>query len=190
MSNTNTQNTRVEPLNWPEVQKAVRGFIFTYCTPSLPSNAVLWGNQPRAALPNTDELVIITSVSQQRNGTTISGFKAEDGTVHHKELVTEDFQVDFYSNGREGHDRAACIEMLARSGVASEYFKPFKMSCLYADDIRDMAETIDAAQYVQRSTLTLHICYWIEVVNEQAWFDSVNVDLKNVDVKFPPENND
>lgn len=188
MPNSNTPTTRIEALNWPEVQKAVKGFIIKYSVPSLPSNAVLWGNQPRAALPNTDELIIITSISQSRNGTTISAFKAEDGTTHHKELVTEDLQVDFYSHGREGHDRAACIEMLARSGVASDYFKQFNMSCLFADEIRETAETIDAAQYVQRSILTLHVCYWIEVAHEQDWFDSVNVNIKNVDVYFPPEN--
>lgn len=189
MFNTNTPITRVNALYWPEVQKVVRGFILNFCTPSISSNSVIWGNQPRAALPNTDELIIITSISRQRNGTTISAFKAADGTMHHRELVTEDFQIDFYSGSRDGHDRAACIEMLARTGVGVEYFKPFNMSILYADEIRDMAEPIDAAQYVQRSILTLHICYWLELAHEQPWFDSVDVDLKNVDVFFPPEEN-
>ena len=177
----------------PPVYEAVGRFLLKYAVPAVPQANIIKGNQNRIALPKgSNEYIIMTVLNHFRHGTNVYEFDARqvpleaDGTDITKELVEIEVQIDCYSDTDAGRQRATAIEMMARSPYAVRFFKQFGMSCLYADDVRDLTNVTDSDQFVNRYMTVLHLTYWATIAQALPWFDAVNVDLKNVDVTFPP----
>lgn len=180
-------------VNVPDIYEAVGRFLLKYAIPAVPQENIYKGFKNRVSLPKgTNEYIIMTVLNHTRHGTNVYSFDASaaqtgaDGIDTTKELIEVEVQVDCYSDSDAGRQRATAIEMMARSPYAVRFFNQFGMSCLYADDVRDLTGVTDADQFVYRHMTTLHLTYWAEIAQELPWFDAVNVDLKNVDVKFPP----
>lgn len=177
---------------WPDVITAVHGFLAKYAVPAIDADHIICGNFNRAALPNTDELIIYTILRHERHGSNVETFDAsavepgQDGALQTAALNECVLQVDFFSRGDAARQRAQAVETIARSSSAVQFFRPRGISCLYASDIRDMTGTMDAEQYVWRFMTELHLSFWSVVSQGLPWFDAVDVDLKNVDVVCPP----
>lgn len=185
----------IEPVhvNVPDIYEAVGRFLLKYAVPSVSQDCIIKGFQNRIALPKgTNEYIIMTVLNHVRHGTNVYEFDArkvsqdQDGAEITKELVEVEVQIDCYSDSDAGRQRATAIEMMVRSPYAVQFFKQFGMSCLYADDVRDLTGVTDSDQFVYRHMVTLHLTYTSVISQKLPWFDAVNVDLKNVDVKFPP----
>lgn len=177
----------------PNIYEAVGRFLLKYAVPAVPQEHIFKGYKNRVALPKgSNEYIIMTLLSQTRHGTNVNTFDAsaaqrgEDGADTTQELVEIAVQIDCHSDSDAGRQRATAIEMMARSPYAVQFFRQFGMSCLYADDVRDLTGVTDSDQFVYRYMTTLHLTYWAQITQQLPWFDAVNVDLKNVDVKFPP----
>ena len=82
--------------------------------------------------------------------------------------------------------RAQAVETIARSSGGVQFFNQYNISCLYATDIRDLTATMDAEQYVWRFMTELHLSFWSTVEQGLPWFEATTLELKNVDVIFPP----
>lgn len=180
-------------VGFPDINKAVYLFLQKYAVPAVPAVNIYRGYANRVSLPKgTNEYIIFNVLSHTRHGTNIDTFDAskaltgEDGTITTCELVEVEVQIDCYSDSDAGRQRATAIEMMARSPYAVQFFKQFGMSCLYADDVRDLTGVTDSDQFVYRHMVTLHLTYTAVISQKLPWFDAVNVNLKNVDVVFPP----
>lgn len=178
-------------VTWPGVIATVQAFLSKYTGVQLDN--VICGNFNRAALPNTDELVLYYPIRFERHGTNFETFDAaavkpgQDGALKSSTLVEVVFQVDCYSaDAITAMQRAQAVETIARSSSGVQFFKQENISCLYASDIRDLTATLDADQYVWRFMTELHLSFWSTVEQGLPWFDAVDVDLKNVDVVCPP----
>lgn len=178
-------------VTWPDVIAAVQAFLNKYTGVQL--DHVICGNYNRAALPNTDEIVLYYPLRYERHGTNIETFDAaavaqgQDGSLKNSTLVEVVFQVDCYSaNGVNAMQRAQAVETIARSSGGVQLFNQYGISCLYATDIRDLTATMDAEQYVWRFMTELHLSFWSTVEQGLPWFEATSLELKNVDVVFPP----
>ena len=178
-------------VTWPDVIAAVQTFLHKYTGVQL--DHVICGNYNRAALPNTDEIVLYYPLRYERHGTNIETFDAaavapgQDGSLKDSTLVEVVFQVDCYSaNGVNAMQRAQAVETIARSSGGVQFFNQYGISCLYATDIRDLTATMDAEQYVWRFMTELHLSFWSTVEQGLPWFEATSLELKNVDVVFPP----
>ena len=182
-----------EHVGVPDIYEAVGRFLLKYAVPAVSQGCIIKGFQNRIALPKgTNEYIIMTVLNHTRHGTNIYKFDAskagtlEDGDETTIELVEVEVQIDCYSDSDAGRQRATAIEMMARSPYAVQHFREYGMSCLYADDVRDLTGITDADQFVYRHMTTLHLTYNATITMKLPWFDAVNVNLKNVDVVFPP----
>ena len=180
----------------PDIYEAVGRFLYQYAVPAVSLNCIIKGFQNRIVLPKgTNEYIIMTMLNHTRHGTNVYEFDArtipydQDGAEITKELVEVEVQCDFYSDSDNGRQRATAIEMMACSPYAVRFFKKYGLSCLYADDVRDLTGVTDADQFVYRHMVVLHLTYTAVITQKLPWFDAVNVNLKNVDVKFPPTEN-
>lgn len=178
-------------VTWPGVIAAVQAFLHKYT--GVPLDQVICGNFNRAALPETDELVLYYPIRFERHGTNVETFDAaavepgQDGALKTSTLVECVFQVDCYSaDGITAMQRAQAVETIAKSSSGVQFFMQHDISCLYASDIRDLTGTLDADQYVWRFMTELHLSFWSTVEQGLPWFDAVDVDLKNVDIVCPP----
>ena len=178
-------------VTWPDVIAAVQAFLNKYTGVQL--DHVICGNYNRAALPNTDEIILYYPLRYERHGTNIETFDAaavaqgQDGSLKNSTLVEVVFQVDCYSaNGVNAMQRAQAVETIARSSGGVQFFNQYNISCLYATDIRDLTATMDAEQYVWRFMTELHLSFWSTVDQSLPWFEAVDVELKNVDIVCPP----
>lgn len=178
-------------VTWPDVIAAVQAFLNKYTGVQI--DHVICGNYNRAALPNTDEIVLYYPLRYERHGTNIETFDAatvepgQDGSLKNSTLVEVVFQVDCYSaNGVNAMQRAQAVETIARSSGGVQFFDQYGISCLYASDIRDLTATMDAEQYVWRFMTELHLSFWSTVEQGLPWFEANSLELKNVDVVFPP----
>lgn len=178
-------------VTWPDVIAAVQTFLNKYTGVQL--DHVICGNYNRAALPNTDEIILYYPLRYERHGTNVETFDAaavaqgQDGSLKNSTLVEVVFQVDCYSaNGVNAMQRAQAVETIARSSGGVQFFNQYGISCLYATDIRDLTATMDAEQYVWRFMTELHLSFWSTVEQGLPWFEATSLELKNVDVVFPP----
>lgn len=178
-------------VTWPDVIAAVQAFLNKYTGVQL--DHIICGNYNRAALPNTDEIVLYYPLRYERHGTNVETFDAaavepgQDGSLKNSTLVEVVFQVDCYSaNGVNAMQRAQAVETIARSSGGVQFFNQYNISCLYATDIRDLTATMDAEQYVWRFMTELHLSFWSTVKQGLPWFEATSLELKNVDVVFPP----
>jgi len=178
---------------WPAVISAVQAFLYKYAVPAVTKDQIICGNFNRAALPDTDELILYYPIRFERHGTNIETFDAaavqpgQDGALTTQTLIEFVMQVDCYSHdAMTAMQRAQAIETIARSYSAVQFFNARNISCLYASDVRDLTGPLDAEQYVWRFMTELHLSFWAQISQGLPWFEATTLELKNVDVVFPP----
>lgn len=185
-----------------DIYAAVFAFIEKFAVPLMPAapttGRIFRGYSNRMVLPPDNEYAVMTIVGQHRRGTNVETFDArkaaanEDGDAELSELVICDVQIDFYSPTHTGTEaarmRAQAVETVGRSPWGVRFFAEKGIKCLYCDDVRDLSAVTDAAQYVSRWSVTLHLAFRASVTAKLPWFDAVQIErLENVDVHHPPQ---
>ena len=104
-----------------------------------------------------------------------------------KEYVDLDVQIDCYSrNLFDAASRAQTFETIARSYAGVDLFAKHNIDCQYADGVQNLTAILDEAQYQTRWKVVLHLGYWRVVQIDQPFVDALDIDVQNVDVRFPP----
>lgn len=185
-----------------DVYTAVFYFIERYGLPAMAAapetGRIFRGYTNRMVLPPDNEYAVMTIVGHSRRGTNVETFDAEsaaadeEGNAVLHELVVCDVQIDFYSEANSPTDyarlRAQALETIARSPWGVNFFKEHGMSCLNADNARDLSAVTDSAQYVSRWSVTLHLSFVASISGKLPWFDAVSLGrLENVDVHHSPQ---
>lgn len=180
----------------PNIVKAVYEFLSVFAVPEIKKENIFYGNQNNIALPaESNDYVIFSYISSVRHGTGFEEYdeKGLDDEIYLSNTVEVLVQVDCYASTKNGEDginamlRAQALDTVARSSVGVQFFKDRGLSLLYADDPKDTTLVGDSDSYVKRSTLTLHLSMQSVVKATMGFFSAVNVDLKNVDVSYPPK---
>lgn len=182
------------PLSEADIYTACKDFVLAYGLPALPPDNVIQGWQNRAALPaGTNEYAIISLLFDTQHGTTVETFKADapdtapPGQITAKALVEVQAQIDFCSRDDAARQRARRLAVVTRSGIGVQFFNDRGLSCLYADNARDISFVGDAKQFVRRWMTVLHLTLWEGVTADFDYFNRVSVSrLENVDVHHPP----
>lgn len=174
----------------PDLLNALIGFCTEYASPPLvDSEHVLDGFGCNRTLPSDgNDFVVVTPISQTREGTNIPLFPAGEDQQELREYVAVDVQIDCYSaNNFDAMDRAQTYETVTRSDVGVAFFKRFDIDCQYSDSSRNISAVLDDDRYVSRWTLVIRLGYWKSVKVTQQFFNSVNIGLKEADVHFKPK---
>jgi len=175
-----------------DIYAAVYEFVRQYAVPLIPPANIYRGWQNYSALPpSSNEYAIISIISNTRRGTTVEEYNAPDpetdGTLSLHELVQCRVQIDCYSDDdNHARQRAQALETIARSTVGPAFFKQHNIGCNHASDVRSMSHVDGSKQYVKRCMTELYLTYWASVGLSLPWFDSVDANIKNVDVYHPP----
>lgn len=176
----------------PDIDGAVKAFIHAFALPRLEESCLFAGFANRTALPpGHNEYAVYTLLMSNRHGSNVTSFTQagpdKNGTLTIKKLVRVTMQLDFCSDSTNSMTRAQGIETIANSPLGVQFFKAHGLSCLFATNPQDISGVEDAAQYVRRTTMELHLSYWDGVCLPQEGFDQVQVNrIENVDVHHPP----
>lgn len=182
----------MDDLTVDQIERAMRAFLSTYALPKLPNTDklhLLNGFLKNVGLPSDgDDFCVFTPITTERNGTTIESFDPGDEAVKLSVYFTIAIQVDCYSTDLiSAPQRAQAYEAFARSSYGVQLFKSFGLDLQYADSLQNLTAVMDAGQYVSRWSLTLHFGLKKVLQVQEPSFNSVSVDIANVDVKFPPK---
>ena len=157
---------------------------------------IFYGNQNNLALPpEGNDYVIYSYISSVRHGTSAEDWTKDqtDDNVYLSTTTEVLVQVDCYASTLNGSDgmnamlRAQALETVCRSQVGVQFFVDRGISLLHADDPRDTTIVGDSDNYVRRSTLMIHLSMQSQIKVSMSFFSAVDVDLKNVDVSYPPK---
>lgn len=179
----------------PNFRAALFEFIAQYVAPAIDKKSIFYGNQNNIALPEDNDYIVFSYLSSVRHGTSSEKWEKTDGKdyLYLSNTIEVLVQIDCYAvttNGNDGINamlRAQALETVARSTVGVQFFNDRGISLLYADDPRDTTFVGDSDSYVRRSTLTIHLSMESQVRTSVDYFYNVKVDLKNVDVSYPPK---
>lgn len=182
--------TSGEILSAEEIYKAVKNWELVLFQPAIEADRIAAGYQNDLSLPaGSNDYVINTIISHIEHGTPVVRYEDTGGAlvaVVHKleELV---LQVDCYSKSVEdARLRCESLSAVARTPLAIDFMRLYGVSSLYATPPRNTTVVIDAEKYVHRWTTELHLSYTHRVALNVESFTSVNTDVVNVDVRFPP----
>lgn len=169
---------------------ALRKFLWQFAQPTLVDiDHVLIGYNNMLSLPSDgNDFCIVTVLSENRRGQTMQSFApSAQNAIAYRTYYEQMVQVDCYSSDiYNARYRAEAYETIARTETGVDFFDGLGFDLLYADGLQDMTAVLDSNQYVSRWTLNLYLGLWKQVTIEQQYFDTATVDLKNVDVAFPP----
>lgn len=162
------------------------------------------GNQSREVLPEDNDYLVYTPITQKRIGTNIVRLHAdkvpdnENAPDTDTKLLQIDLQIDCY--GAKAFGYAEGINTFAYAGRCNEWLIQNKkdIRVLYANDPFDATLVDDTHQYITRWTLMLSICLPISVTDMIPWIEEIPVyatpeqlirgtHLKNIDVDFKEE---
>ncbi|MEG2172373.1 MAG: hypothetical protein RRY29_03835 [Desulfovibrionaceae bacterium] len=183
--------TNIQPLSQPDVYTAVYDFIQAFGLPAMPAENTIRGWQNRNHLPeNTNEYAVITVMDAKRRGTNVQTFTFDpatqaNGNLASSILVVCGVQCDFCANNDTARQRAQSMELVNRSPLATDFFTPYGISPLYAEDVRDLSFVDGSEQFVQRFNTTLFLSFWASMSVSVGWFDHVDLYVENVDVHHP-----
>ena len=172
-----------------DVLGAVFDFLQARLVPS--PRHIVRGWENRAALPDSDDFIVLTLIGAARRGTNVRGWKLPPDAAPGLDLSISmltlyDVQVDFCGTDEQAAaGLASQLVILGRDAVAVDFFRPYNLSALHADDPRALPFTNDQNQWQTRSSVTLHLAGWNDArVNVDA-FEDVHITLENVDVHHP-----
>ena len=168
---------------------ALYEFLTTYITPAIDPSQVLAGDQQNMVLPENEDYIIFTIVSQMRHGTTSEDYDPDGETLSLHELNEVVVKVDCYADSTNSTQddailraqiRANNLNTLFRSSVAPDFFKRYGISALYADDAQNTTLVSDSQQYLHRWTVNLHLCFKSSVVVPQPGFTKMDVKMNSI----------
>lgn len=168
---------------------ALYEFLTTYITPAIEPTQVLAGDQQNMVLPENEDYIIFTIVSQMRHGTTSEDYDPDGETLSLHELNEVVVKVDCYADSTNSTQddailraqiRANNLNTLFRSSVAPDFFKRYGISALYADDAQNTTLVSDSQQYLHRWTVSLHLCFKSSVVVPQPGFTKMDVKMNSI----------
>jgi hypothetical protein len=168
---------------------ALYEFLTTYITPAIEPTQVLAGDQQNMVLPENEDYIIFTIVSQMRHGTTSENYDPDGETLSLHELNEVVVKVDCYADSTNSTQddailraqiRANNLNTLFRSSVAPDFFKRYGISALYADDAQNTTLVSDSQQYLHRWTVNLHLCFKSSVVVPQPGFTKMGVKMNSI----------
>lgn len=166
-------------------------FCVKYSTPALADDDHVIDGFSNNRQPPDDgnDFCVVQPIAQRRSGTTIEHWDPTgEEVLELREYVELDVQIDCYSTNRfDARARAQTFETIARSSVGVEHFLSYGgIDCLYSDDSQNLSGVLDEGLYVSRWMLVIHLGYWKRVEVAQDFFDAVDVNVTNVDVRFKP----
>ncbi len=173
-----------------DVLGAVYSFLAQY-VPDIDAGNIARGWQNRAALPDSSDYIVMTLLTEQRHGTNVhkwaDDITSETDIVETISMLGEHtVQVDFCGLDEQAvMARATRLAALARDGVAVEFFRPYGILPLYAEDVRPAPFTNEQRQWEVRYVLTLHLECWHDVDLPRPAFTNVNIQIEDVDVHHP-----
>ncbi len=181
----------VVDLTQAQIFSAVEQFLLNFSTPPLTSDGlhVIPGNTNDQALPaDGGDFCIYTPLFMSRRGTNAEDWNtAPAEAVIYDEYVETVWQIDCFSRSMvSAQQLATTYELIARSEAGVNFFKPLFIDCLFAENLRNLSFVLDSKKYVSRWSLELHLGFWKQVQVSFDFFTSVNVNVVNVDVSFPP----
>lgn len=168
---------------------ALYEFLTTYITPAIEPTQILAGDQQNMVLPENEDYIIFTVVSQMRHGTTSENYDPDGETLSLHELNEVVVKVDCYADSTNSTQddailraqiRANNLNTLFRSSVAPDFFKRYGISALYADDAQNTTLVSDSQQYLHRWTVNLHLCFKSSVVVPQPGFTKMGVKMNSI----------
>lgn len=168
---------------------ALYEFLTTYITPAIEPTQILAGDQQNMVLPENEDYIIFTVVSQMRHGTTSEDYDPDGETLSLHELNEVVVKVDCYADSTNSTQddailraqiRANNLNTLFRSSVAPDFFKRYGISALYADDAQNTTLVSDSQQYLHRWTVSLHLCFKSSVVVPQPGFTKMDVKMNSI----------
>ena len=168
---------------------ALYEFLTTYITPAIEPTQILAGDQQNMVLPENEDYIIFTIVSQMRHGTTSEDYDPDGETLSLHELNEVVVKVDCYADSTNSTQddailraqiRANNLNTLFRSSVAPDFFKRYGISALYADDAQNTTLVSDSQQYLHRWTVNLHLCFKSSVVVPQPGFTKMGVKMNSI----------
>lgn len=168
---------------------ALYEFLTTYITPAIDPTQILAGDQQNMVLPENEDYIIFTIVSQMRHGTTSEDYDPDGETLALHELNEVVVKVDCYADSTNSTQddtilraqiRANNLNTLFRSSVAPDFFKRYGISALYADDAQNTTLVSDSQQYLHRWTVNLHLCFKSSVVVPQPGFTKMDVKMNSI----------
>jgi hypothetical protein len=170
------------------ILEAVFDYIAEY-TDTAPER-IYKGYQNRSALPEVlNDFALIVLASTKRRGTNVDESAVEGSGVLTKSLREYVLQIDFcHADWETARRRAAALETLGRSLHSVEFFKPYNLCYLYADDLQYLPYVDDANQYLHRFRVNIHLSRWEGVQIAEEYFDRANVGkVVEVDTQYPPK---
>lgn len=174
---------------YKNLHTALYEFLTTYITPAIEPTQILAGDQQNMVLPENEDYIIFTIVSQMRHGTTSEDYDPEGETLSLHELNEVVVKVDCYADSTNSTQddailraqiRANNLNTLFRSSVAPDFFKRYGISALYADDAQNTTLVSDSQQYLHRWTVNLHLCFKSSVVVPQPGFTKMDVKMNSI----------
>lgn len=174
---------------YKNLHTALYEFLTTYITPAIGPTQVLAGDQQNMVLPENEDYIIFTVVSQMRHGTTSEDYDPDGETLSLHELNEVVVKVDCYADSTNSTQddailraqiRANNLNTLFRSSVAPDFFKRYGISALYADDAQNTTLVSDSQQYLHRWTVNLHLCFKSSVVVPQPGFTKMDVKMNSI----------
>lgn len=176
-------------INDEQLNKGIKAYI-ALCCPEVPKGNIFLGNQNRVSLPpNTNEYIVFTTLGHIEHGTPVVRYETTSEAVTPYVFQLEEvlIQVDCYSDdATKARHRAENIKAIARTVLGTDFFDQYGFTSLYGESVRNTTLTVDAEQYVQRYTTTLHINYTHKIKLSVESFNAIDVDVIPVDGRFPP----
>ena len=181
----------VVDLTQAQIFSAVEQFLLNFSTPPLTRGGlhVIPGNVNDQSLPaDGGDFCIYTPLLMSRRGTNAEDWNtAPAEAVNYDEYVETVWQIDCFSRSMvSAQQLATTFELIARSEAGVNFFKPLSVDCLFAENLRNLSFVLDSKKYVSRWSLELHLGFWKQIQVSFDFFTSVNVNVVNVDVSFPP----
>ena len=181
----------VVDLTQAQLFAGVEQFLLNFSTPTLTDDGlhVIPGNANDQSLPaDGGDFCIYTPLFMGRRGTNVEEWQAEPiDAVNYCEYVETVWQIDCFSQSMvNAQQMAQTFELIARSEAGVNFFKPLSVDCLFAENLRNLSFVLDSKKYVSRWRLELHLGFWKQIQVSFDFFTSVNVNVVNVDVSFPP----
>lgn len=174
---------------YKNLHTALYEFLTTYITPAIEPTQILAGDQQNMVLPENEDYIIFTIVSQMRHGTTSEDYDPDGETLSLHELNEVVVKVDCYADSTNSTQddailraqiRANNLNTLFRSSVAPDFFKRYGISALYADDAQNTTLVSDSQQYLHRWTVSLHLCFKSSVVVPQPGFTEMGIKMNSI----------
>lgn len=170
-------------LNEKQIFAALRAFLLEI----LPEGTdVQRSQQNRVAETKSENFVMMTQGALPRLRTNIDTFDPLIGSQKIEQAVMTTIQLDVH--GPLGGDNSVIITTLFRDSFATQFFKNLGLGLapLYTDDPRQMPFINGEQQMEDRWVFNAYLQANAIVTLSQDFFTSIDVNLIDVDVEYPP----